>query len=190
MLGREHAKPDGQRVTAGIPSLSPGKRHDITDKQLLRYYQQSLLQEVQDREAAAKAPDGDIEDVTDKEQIVGIPMEGFRLVSRLTKLAKANGHRLWSEPSNADPNTTGLYLLKNDMNGGQEKQFIVGIMTHMNPEFSLRVTDDEGNAKAILPGWRRALMKLIRARIITEAGAFAMFGPPSRQSENWARFTQ
>lgn len=185
MAHREHAQDDRGKVTAGLPSLSSEKRHDITDEALRKVYQDSLVNEYTKNEKDALASDGEINDTTDWEQVVGIPLSGARFLTRLKKL----NHNLWFEPSNSDTSKTGIYLLKNDFKGGLEKEFIVGVETEWNPEFTLRITDKEGNAKGILPGWRRALTRLIRANLINEAAAFRLFGPPSRDSENWARFT-
>lgn len=185
MLLRENAKDDRGRVTAGIPSLSSKKRHTITDKALLKIYQASLVSEYRHNEETALAKDGSIENTMDWEQVVGIPLTGARLITRLRKL----NNSLWFEPSKADPTKTGVYILKNDLKGGQEKEYLAGFETEWNPEFSLRVTDTEGKAKGHIPGWRKTLMRLIRAGLISEPSAFKLFGPPSRESENWARFT-
>lgn len=176
---------DREKVTAGFPSLSPNKRRDITAYLLKQVYQRSLQAEYQRKEQDAVASDGAIDDVTDAEQVTGIPLVGPRIISRLKKLNK----NLWFERSNADQSKTGIYVLRSDLKGGLEKQFICGMETELNPEFSIRVVDDEGKAKGIISGWRRILMKLIRSGLITESGAFALFGPPSRDSENWARTT-
>lgn len=186
MIQREYAPSDREKVSAGIPSLSPQKRRDITDYHLKQVYQRALQSEYTRKEQDATASDGAIDDVTDAEQVVGIPLVGPRIIGRLKKL----NHNLWFERSNADQTKTGIYVLRSDLKGGMEKQFICGMETELNPEFSVRVVDNEGKAKGIVSGWRRILMKLIRCGLITESGAFALFGPPSRDSENWARFTQ
>lgn len=184
MLVLEHPNDDRGRVTAGLPALSPEKRRDITAYQLRLLYQRACQQEYRSNEEKAKASDGAIDDVTDWEQVVGIPLMGARIIGRLRKL----NSNLWFEQSNADGSKTGVYLLKNDFKGGQLKEFICGMETDLNPEFSVRLVDGEGTPKGIIAGWRRLLMRLIQAKLITESKANALFGPPSRQSENWARF--
>lgn len=174
------------RVTAGYSSLDCGRDYEITEAQLNQAYQRTLQQEYFRNETSALAPDGDIQDTTDWEQVVGIPLTGARIISRLKRL-NAN---LWFERAHADSNKTGVYILKPDGMGSMEKQFICGMETEINPEITLRVTDAEGKAKGIIGGWRRLLMRLIQSRLITEGGAMSLFGPPSRGSENWARFTQ
>lgn len=184
-LLREPYRDDNQRITAGIASLSPSKRKGYTEAEISRAYQKALQLDSAKKDADALAPDGDIEDTSDWEEIVGIPLEGWKVCARLKKLNQS----LWFERSNAAPNQIGVYLLKNDFVGGQTKEFLCGMEAELNPEFSLRVKNPDGTAKGIIPGWRRVLMRLIRKNIITEYGAYAIFGPPSRGSENWARFT-
>jgi hypothetical protein len=184
-LTREVIRDDNQRVTAGLPSLSPEKRREFTESQISYAYQRACQNEYKQNEEEALASDGAMGDVSDWEQVVGIALQGWQICSRLKKLNCS----LWFERSNAAPEQLGIYLLKNDFKGGQAKEFLCGMQAELNPEFSLRVKNDDGTPKGIIPGWRRVLMRLIRKNIITEPGAFAMFGPPSRESENWARFT-
>ena len=184
MAHREHAQDDRGKVTAGLPSLSSEKRRDITEDLLMRVYQASLQAEYRNNEQAALAPDGAIGDTTNIEQVVGIPLTGYRVMARLRKLNK----NLYFEQASADKSKTGVYILKPNLKGGMDKEFLIGMETEWNPEFSLRVVDNEGKAKGIISGWRRVLTRLIRARIVNEAAAFRLFGPPSRDSENWARF--
>lgn len=182
---REQYRDDNARVTAGLPSLSPEKRREVTESQLRYAYQKACQNEYKHNEETALAPDGAIDDVSDWGQVVGIALQGWQVCARLKKL----NSNLWFERSNASPDQLGIYLLKNDFKGGQAKEFLCGMQAELNPEFSLRVKNDDGTPKGIIPGWRRVLMRLIRKNIITEHGAFAIFGPPSRESENWARYT-
>ena len=183
-LLREHAQDDRGRVTAGIPSLSSERRHQITDRGLMKAYQKALLQDYEGKRADALTSDNGA-DTTDAEQMAGMVLTGRRIMVRLKRL----NPNLWFERSNSDSSKTGIYILRNDLKGGQEKHFLCGMETELNPEFSIRVVDEEGKPKGIVSGWRRVLMRLIRANIISEASAFRLFGPPSRDSENWARFT-
>jgi hypothetical protein len=185
MIQLEHAADDRGRVTAGLPSLSSDKRRDITERQLNHLYQRACQAEYFRNEQDALASDGGIEDVTDWEQVVGMPLSGPRIITRLRRL----NPNLYFELSKADASKTGVYLLETVM-GVQERRFLCGMETEINPEFSVRITDEKGLPKGIIAGWRRLLMRLIRGRIITESRANAIFGPPSRDSENWARYTQ
>ena len=153
--------------------------------QLQQIFQRDCERHVKAKEQACLLPDGAIEDVTDWDQVVGIPLMGSTISIRLKRM----NPNLWFEVSHADQSKTGVYILKNDFMGGQEKEFLCGMETDINPEFSVRIVDDKGQPKGIISGWRRVLMKLISAKMITESKATALFGPPSRQSENWARFT-
>lgn len=184
-LLREQYRDDNQKVTAGLSSLSPSKRKDFTEAEIGRAYQKALHADKEQKEADAVASDGEIKDTSDLEQVIGIPLEGWKVCARLKKLNR----NLWFERSHAMPSQIGVYLLKNDFAGGQEKEFLCGMEAEQNPEFTLRVKNPDGTAKGILPGWRRVLMRLIRKNLITEYAAYAIFGPPSRGSENWARFT-
>lgn len=180
-LAHERLRDDNQRVTAGIPSLSPLKRREVTEAQLRYIYQKACQNEYKHNEQQALAGDGAIEDTSDWDQVAGITMEGWRVCARLKKL----NSRLWFERSINAPDHMGIYILRDD----GTKEFICGIPAEMAPEFTLRLKNDDGTAKGKIPGWRSAVMKLIRARLISEVGAFRVFGPPSRDSENWARFT-
>jgi hypothetical protein len=181
----QHSEHAGKAsVTAGIPGLSPKRRDYITEYEFQQVYQRTCAQSYRSNEEKALASDGAIEDVTDWDQVVGIPLMGLRVISRLRKL----NSNLWFEKSNSDSSKTGVYIIKNIM-GIPVKQHICGMETDLNPEFSVRVVGQDGTPKGIIGGWRRVLMRLIKDKLITESGAFALFGPPSRDSENWARFT-
>lgn len=182
----EQLRDDNQRITAGLPSLSSEKRREVTERQLAYCYQKACQNEYKRKEQEALAPDGDIADVSDWQQVVGIALEGWKVCARLKRL----NPNLWFERSNAAPDQLGVYFLKNDFMGGKSKEFLCGMQAEINPEFSLRVKNPDGTPKTIIPGWRRVLMRLIRKNIITESGAYAIFGPPSRDSECWARFAE
>lgn len=184
-LALEKIREDRGKVTAGVPSLNSSKRRAITESQLSRIYQRACQAEYQRTEAAATADDGG-RTTTDWDAQVGIPLVGPRIISRLRKL----NSNLWFEVAEADSNKMGVYIMRPDMKGGREKQFITGMERELSPEFSVRVTDEQGKFKGEIRGWRTVLMKLIRAGHISEAGAYRLFGPPNRDSENWARFVQ
>lgn len=181
----EHAPETRGKVTAGLPSLSPERRDYVTEYQLKQIFQRECETQVRTREKACVEPDGAIEDVTDWDEVVGIPLMGSTLAIRLKRL----NPNLWFELSNCDHSKTGVYILKNDFKGGLEKEHICGMETDINPEFSVRVVNEKKQPKGIISGWRRLLMTLIRAKHVSESQVFALFGPPSRDSQNWARFT-
>lgn len=182
----EHAPETRGKVTAGLPSLSPERRDYITEYQLKQIFQRECETEVRTKENSCVESDGAIADVTNWDEVVGNPLPGTTISIRLKRM----NPNLWFETSNCDDSKTGVYILKNDFQGGQVKEFVCGMETYLNPEFSVRIVDDKGAAKGIISGWRRVLMKLISAKLITESKAFTLFGPPSRDSQNWARFTQ
>src|SRR5712672_936096 len=103
MIRQEHASPHNGKVTAGLPALSPEKRDSITEQGLCEVYQRALQAEYCRNEAAAKAPDGAIDDVTNYEKVVGMPLSGPRVITQLRRLNKS----LWFERSKADVTKTG-----------------------------------------------------------------------------------
>lgn len=181
---RERAQGTRKRVTAGLPSLSPERRFSLTEQQLHSEYQRTLRREVvHNDEVAAHPVDGERK-MDDPAAQMGIPLQGERLIGRLKKL----NPNLYFERSISDSTRYGCYLLRPDIEGG--KEYLVGFEAELNPEFTIIVNDDQGKFKKFIPGWRRVLMRLIRAKIITEAAAFAVFGPPNRDSERWATLVQ
>ena len=168
------------RVTAGIPGLLPEKRERADEFWAKRDYQHRLFADAEGRKQAAAAPDAG-RPTHVKEAQRGIPLEGWLISSRLRKL----NPNLHFEVSNADHTKLGVYI-RQPM---QDKVFLVGMELETNPEFETRVVDDKGACVRTLRGWRTVLAKLIRAKVITEPGAFKLFGPPSRDSENWATLT-
>jgi hypothetical protein len=181
---RERARDDHKRVTGGIPSLSPERRFYLTDQELHRLYQQSLLKEVVSNENYAADPQDGKRTMADWEAQVGIPLQGERLIGRLKKL----NSQLYFERSKSDPSRYGCYLRNSERERGLE--YIIGFEADLNPEFTVIVQDDHGKFKKFIPGWRRVLMRLIRAKLISEPQANKVFGPPNRDSERWALFTQ
>ena len=168
------------RVTQGCPGLSPHERDRKDYRGHWREYQKSLLSVSVEKKEACRRPDAG-RDTTDKAQQRGIPLEGWRIASRLKRLNPS----LYFELSLAMPSRMGIYYV--DPLAG--RRYIVGMEADSNPEFETKVLDETGECKTTLRGWRTVLAKLIRARFISEAGASRLFGPPSRDSENWANAT-
>lgn len=101
-------------------------------------------------------------------------------MARIHKLNSA----LFFERSIALPENMGIYFL-HPVNG---KSFICAFPAEHIPEFELKIVDEHGKPKMPKRGWRTVLTKLIQGRFITEAATYALFGPPSRDSENWALY--
>src|SRR6266480_4273701 len=95
---RERPRDAIGKVTGGIPSLSPKKRHDLTKRQLDRIYQDSLVKIATDCDHAANAPVDGKRDMTDREAQAGIVLEAYRIEHRLRRLNSS----LWFQRSNAD----------------------------------------------------------------------------------------
>ena len=179
---RETPRDTRGKVTAGVPSLSAEKRHTLTKRQLDRIYQDSLISVASAADVAANSPVDGSRPMTDWMAQVGITLKCHQIERRIRKLNPS----LWFIRSNSDPNKTGVYYRKED----GELAFIVGLESDINPEFTVTVNNDEGEFQKMIPGWRRVLMRLIRAKFITEPGANLQFGPPNRDSERWMTLTQ
>ena len=181
---RERAQGTNNRVTAGLPSLTPERRFYLTEDILKRVYQQELQAESRRNDEYAADPGDGARTMAEWDAQIGIPLQGERIIGRLRRL----NHNLFFERSKSDGSKYGVYLLKPEAERGLE--FICGFEVETNPEFTVIIQDDKGGFKKFIPGWRRLLMRLIRAKLITESGAHRMFGPPNRDSERWARFIQ
>lgn len=182
MPTRELALPELGRVTAGIPSLSPEKRHDITEKALLSLYHRACVQESVDNESKTKAADGGM-DVRNAEQRAGRLIPGWKFAIEMQKMAAANGRFLFVEPSKWVPNTVGLYSLDSN----REKFIAASFPMEIVTEFFVCITDDAGMTKGHLPGWRTVGMKLIRQGFIRESQFHQKYGAPSHSSERWQK---
>lgn len=168
---------EGNRVTAGLPSLSPQKRYARDYRGVMRDYQEALIHDAQEKEQAASAPDAD-HPTTLLEAQVGRPFTGQEIAARLLKL---NSNLLF-ERSLAAPDKMGIYL-------GARKRFLFGFEYGYSPEFSVRHVDDKGQFVRETRGWRTVLMRLIRQQLISPGGATRLFGLPSRTSRNWQSLT-
>lgn len=167
-------------MTAGIPGLLPFQRDEADKFWMKRDYQHGLQADRESRKQQAVKQDNG-RDVTDKEQQQGIPLKGWLIAARLFKMNR----NLYFELSKADPSILGIYHL--DPSADEGRRHICGMAVEDNPEFEVAVTDATGECVRTIRGWRTVLSKLVRGRFITEAKTFSMFGPPSRDSENWAR---
>jgi hypothetical protein len=181
---REYAKRDKEKVTAGVPGLSPAQRFYLTEQTLKKIYQQELTAEALKNDAWASDPKDGKRTMADWAAQVGIPLQGERIIGRLRRL----NPNLYFERSKSDPTKYGVYILNPIRDGGREH--LVGMEADINPEFTVIVNDENGKFQKFIPGWRRVLMRLIRAKVISEAAANRVFGPPNRDSQRWAELTQ
>jgi hypothetical protein len=179
---REYARRDKGKVTAGIPSLSPAKRFYLTDAALQHIYQQNLVAEAVKNDKWAADPGDGQRTMAEWAAQVGIPLSAERIITRLRRL----NNNLVFERSRADESKWGVYLAKH----GGTLEFLCGFEAATNPEFTVVQQDERGQFKKFIPGWRRILMRLIRAKLISESAANRVFGPPNRDSQRWAELTQ
>lgn len=167
------------RVTAGLASLTPQKRAGIDNSFASRARNNSVLAEREKRRLAAIAPDAG-RDTTSKKQQEGIQLHGYVISERLRKLNPS----LTFETAIADNTRLGVYYMDH---AKKTRRYIGGFFREMNPEFETAVLDEQGECQRTIPGWRSLLRRLISKGFITEPKAFAVFGPPSRDSERWFR---
>lgn len=130
-------------------------------------------------ESKKQAAAGSKEDRT-KEAKKGIDLPGWLFMARLRKL----NPNLFFERSIALPENMGIYFL-DPLKG---KSFVTAFPAEHINEFETKVVDEHGNPRMPLRGWRTVLTRLIQAKFITESAAYSLFGPPSRDSENWALY--
>ena len=179
-----------ERVTAGLPSLTPAKRERITRRGASREQSDRLLEGEYRNLASTTAPDAGY-DTGDPLQQVGRPLERAELQRRLLRCNR----NLHFEISLQDPTKSGIYLLKPD-----GKQFICGFESGVSPEFSVRHFEKERVPDPQSPGewrfvrkfvretrgWRTVLLRLLRMRVVTLPAIEANFAPQQgRQSYNW-----
>lgn len=171
-----------ERVTAGLPALTPALRGSADYFLQHKDSQDRAFEEKETNRKKAIAPDGAM-DTTNREEREGIPLHSSVIIWRLKQL----NPNLWFEPSNSDQDKMGIYIL--DPEAEEGKRFIIGMEREWSPEFTVVLKDLRGECTGIAAGWRRVIMRLIRQRFISEPKAFKLFGPPSRDSENWHLFT-
>src|SRR5688572_12574945 len=165
------------RVTAGLPSLSHVERATRDYRGRQREKARNAVADADAKHQAATAPDTG-RSRTVKAACDGIPLHSDQLIRRLQKL----NPNLYFERAIADAARMGVYVLDASVEGG--KRFIVGMHSQrLMPEFSVF---DKDTAKEKERGWRTVLQALIRARLVNQAKADALFGPPSKDSKNWA----
>lgn len=124
----------------------------------------------------------------DQEAQKGLVFSGNTFMQRLRKL----NPQLLFEPSIADSGkTTGVYIP--DPLGDRGRRFVGAYFwSDWNPEFALIGYRDAEKQFPYVErqGWRSCLARLIRQRLISEAGAEIMFGPPSMMSQRWNTLTK
>jgi hypothetical protein len=187
------------RVTAGLPSLTPGLRGAIFRSRLQREMSRQRLLDHIGRESSTTAPDGAI-DTTSPEAQLGIPLSVAEMQKRLL-LCNSNFH---FEISLHDSTKMGIYILEN-RDGVTSKRFLCGMMNSVMPERSIRVPKqksvpspkygEDGAWQTIgvidveIRGWRTVLAMLLRSKLITQAQIEKFWPLSSGQSKNWQKLT-
>lgn len=135
------------------------------------------------REAAAKAGDGD-RPMDCMDAALGRGLYHYEIIQRLKLLTKL----LYFEISPVT-GRIGLYTYDASCKGTPKAKNVrylgMTLAQGMNPEFTPKLVDDNGNLLRIASGYRTVLARLIKERLVTEAGVAQHFGTVN--SANWQR---
>lgn len=174
-----------ERVTAGLPSLSPVERavKDYRHKQ--RVKARSLQRDIKARHDRVTAPDGNrIRGIYESQR--GHELLPWQVEQRLKKL----NPNLSFEVSRADSTKLGIYLTTGA--GEEGRQYLMAMHSQRPmPEFSVIKWRDEVRSEAVdvIVGWRTVLARLIQKRLVSKARADVLFGLPTRDSALWQQLT-
>ena len=180
------------RMTAGIPSLLPGRRRKMDTVVRTRHVDSQNLRQQYERDFATTAPDGE-RPVTSLEAQLGKPLTSQQVIALLSRLNPS----LHFEVSLADSTKMGIYRLS-----PEGKQFVCGMERGFMPEFSVRHAEEiempdpdlkGGKVKVRritreTRGWRTVLARLIHSGIVRQVDAEQCF-PMGRDSRNWKALT-
>lgn len=167
-----------RQVNAVRGSLSPDKRYQLDRKGYRRVYQDSLLNDAQQKRDACSRKDAG-RDQTNSQQQMGIPLKCEVIVSRLRKLNPS----LWFELSHADASKMGVYVRNDAL--PEKRMYLFAFESGVSPEFTIKKVDKDGECIGLTKGYRDVLSQLIRKRLISESKAVVLFGCPSKDSEFW-----
>lgn len=135
------------------------------------------------KDELAKSGDGD-KPMDCMDAALGRSLYHYEIIRRLNLLNK----KLYFEVSPVT-GRIGLYIHDAEAKGTPKAKNVRYLGTTigqgLNPEFTPKLVDDKGNLLRIASGYRTVLMRLIKERLITEAGVMKHFG--SVDSANWQR---
>jgi hypothetical protein len=163
------------RVTAGVPSLLPEKRAAISNKQRMAFKRDALIGDAEAKKK--KAGEGDGNRSRTLKDASGMWLNTDEFFKRLFRL-KSN--TFYCEPTNGYKDRVTIYRLTN--NPENPKVYVGAVHKDKIPEFS--IFDKEKHSVKFM-GWRTVLLRLITAKIITQAAVETTFGPPRATSKNW-----
>lgn len=193
-----------ERVTAGLPALSPALRSQREAFERTRFMNRMNLRDKISREEHCTSPDGAV-DTTNAEQQLGRPLT----CKEITKRLKRCNQNFVFERSKADGTKMGIYIVETRPDAvtgfvSTQRRFVCGMEFGISPEFSIRHYEDEkipdpeveGHWRIIkhfkkeTRGWRTVLMRLMKERLITEAQVNQHFETAAgRDSRNWQLLT-
>ncbi len=191
------------RVTAGIPGLTPGLRSQRDTVEQTRDQSNRALQQQYQNDLACLAPDGDV-DITDAAAQMGRPLMTLDFLAKLKLLNPGIGH----EPSLHDPaNRWVLFFdkwVRNEALGWVEERTYIGIEYPIMPEFTQALwkwesmANPDGSAEwkkfkkftDQFRGWRKPLERLIKYGVIEQTRTEQLFQISlGRSSEKWQALT-
>lgn len=164
------------KVTSGLPSLLPEKRAQISKQKRMEFKRDSLIAEAEAKQKQAGATDGTRSRTIKEASGWWLSTEEFiRRVSRLTS-------RLHFLPTQGFRDRISIYHVTN--NPEYPLKYIAAIHSDKIPEFSVF---DKDKHTVKMMGWRTVLLRLVTAKIITQASVETTFGPPRASSKNWQK---
>ena len=178
-------------------ALSPQERFAKDREGFKRDYQHALLADANDKAAHSVAPDnGRPRTILEAQR--GLVLDSSVITARLKSL---NGEFVFQRAI-ADPALIGVYIKSQKPEHQPEGLAFTGVSFNHgpNPEFCvLRKKEDRVDHDGTVHpgeccgiafiGWRTALARLIRQRLISEVQAEFIFGLPTNQSQFWATAT-
>ena len=173
----------GNKVTAGIPGLSPDVRNAIDGFWRKKDTQKTIMEGVNSKIEEAKAPDNGRDRTVAQGRFIG----GDEFIRKLRILAPG----LVCERSINAPERFGIYKINHSADRGMEYLGVSGEYDPM-PEFDVIGFRDEEKLQPYIlrRGWRTILARLIRLKAVGSGRVERVFGLPSVDSERWHRFTK
>lgn len=201
LAGEELRQLAVQRVTQGVPALSPAERAAVDYKKAQKRKQDEAVQDFRRKQELCIGDDGKTP-TTNLEAALGKPLS----LDQFSKKLKQVNARLIVERSKNYPKLAGIYIRDGVSNLDDPNEQYRGVRylgisleSGFAPEFTVRHAKLESYYDAetetikqrqvptgeLTIGWRVPLARLIRLGFITPFQCDKVFGLPSRDSKNW-----
>lgn len=190
---------DTNRVTAGLPAVTPELRNKRDTVERTRALSDAALAEEKHAAEASASADGG-HPTTSLAAQLGRPMATAEFQRRVTKCNRS----LHFERSIAYPRLAGVYALETrpdpvTRRWDLHKRFICGMEADYMPEFTVRHVELRQQPDPQIPGafrefeecvdltmgWRTVLARLVHERLISTGQCERYFGIPTRDSRLW-----